>query len=345
MVNKIKHLLGLALFHSGLLFLLDFIFDKKNSGQIICYHSVSSNGYYHKKESPDEYLKANFERQIKFLNKQFKIASLKITTEELRNNKPLKPRTLGIIFDDGYRDNLTLAFPLLKKLNIPATFFITTGFIDNKLIPEFDKIAFIVRNTKKQKLRIEALGTSYLLETDQEKQAAILDIDTKTKELEAKKRSEIINSMSLTLEVLPEKEINDNLCMRREQIVKLNNDLTQIGSHGHTHKKLTKMPLQQAREEITISKIKLEEIIKEPIILFSYPFGEYNKDIQNILIETGYVCGIGKDKGRNFGKNDLLQLRRFFIDSDTTIYDLYCLLSKTIQSLEGFLSSLERKIF
>lgn len=59
--------------------------------------------------------------------------------EELENNSftPLrrrnKRRFVCITFDDGYRDNYTLAYPMLKRLNVPFSVYVTTGFIDNKL--------------------------------------------------------------------------------------------------------------------------------------------------------------------------------------------------------------------
>lgn len=42
-------------------------------------------------------------------------------------------RFVCVTFDDGYRDNYTLAYPLLKRLGVPFTVYVTTGFIDNRL--------------------------------------------------------------------------------------------------------------------------------------------------------------------------------------------------------------------
>jgi peptidoglycan/xylan/chitin deacetylase (PgdA/CDA1 family) len=47
--------------------------------------------------------------------------------------------TLSITFDDGYRDNAEVAAPVLRKHNLPATFFVTTGFIDSTLVPFWDE--------------------------------------------------------------------------------------------------------------------------------------------------------------------------------------------------------------
>lgn len=44
-----------------------------------------------------------------------------------------KKKFVCITLDDGYRDNYTLAYPMLKRLNVPFTVYVTTGFIDNRL--------------------------------------------------------------------------------------------------------------------------------------------------------------------------------------------------------------------
>jgi peptidoglycan/xylan/chitin deacetylase (PgdA/CDA1 family) len=48
-------------------------------------------------------------------------------------------RELAITFDDGYADNVELAMPILKKLGLPATFFVSTSFIDTKFVPWWDR--------------------------------------------------------------------------------------------------------------------------------------------------------------------------------------------------------------
>jgi peptidoglycan/xylan/chitin deacetylase (PgdA/CDA1 family) len=61
-----------------------------------------------------------------------------------------------ITFDDGYLDNYEVAFPILKAEGVPATFFITTGFVDRPQVPWWDEIAWMVRTSRKD--RVELAG-------------------------------------------------------------------------------------------------------------------------------------------------------------------------------------------
>ena len=56
-------------------------------------------------------------------------------------------RYILITFDDGYRDNYEVAFPIVTSERVPATFFVTTGFMDFPRVPWWDEIAWMVRTS------------------------------------------------------------------------------------------------------------------------------------------------------------------------------------------------------
>lgn len=67
----------------------------------------------------------NFERQMRFLKAhKFNVLPLEVLADAIREKKRIPIRTLAITFDDGYKDNYTYAFPILKKYNLAATIFI-----------------------------------------------------------------------------------------------------------------------------------------------------------------------------------------------------------------------------
>jgi peptidoglycan/xylan/chitin deacetylase (PgdA/CDA1 family) len=78
-----------------------------------------------------------FEALCKFFHQHFRVVSLSALLASRRANKEVRG-TLAITFDDGYRDNFEIAAPILLKLNLPATFFVTTGFIGTQIVPHWD---------------------------------------------------------------------------------------------------------------------------------------------------------------------------------------------------------------
>jgi len=75
----------------------------------------------------------NFGRQMAYIkDKGYNVISLDELADGIKNNRKFKHRTVVITIDDGYRDNFTYAYPILRKYNFPATIFIIANFIDNK---------------------------------------------------------------------------------------------------------------------------------------------------------------------------------------------------------------------
>lgn len=66
-----------------------------------------------------------FEKQMSFLKRhQYNVVRLEAVRDYILGNKKIPGRTIALTFDDGYKDNYTYAFPILKKYNFPATVFI-----------------------------------------------------------------------------------------------------------------------------------------------------------------------------------------------------------------------------
>src|SRR5438270_6415577 len=69
-----------------------------------------------------------FEQQVRYLKTKYRVASLAEAQDFIERPSNQLPQVL-ITFDDGYLDNFELAFPILRKHGVPATFFLPTSFI------------------------------------------------------------------------------------------------------------------------------------------------------------------------------------------------------------------------
>lgn len=81
---------------------------------------------------------AKFERFCSFFKTHFDVVPLSEQVAAMRVGKP-SGGTLSITFDDGYRDNAQVAAPILRSLGLPATFFVTSGFLQSESVPFWDK--------------------------------------------------------------------------------------------------------------------------------------------------------------------------------------------------------------
>jgi len=84
----------------------------------------------------------------------------------------------------------------------------------------------------------------------------------------------------------------------------------QIGAHTLTHPFLTRVSIREAREEIIAGKKKLEDLFGVPVQHFSYPYGDRNQTIRDIVREAGYITACTTEFGVNTAETHPLELRR-----------------------------------
>ena len=72
-----------------------------------------------------------FEVQLRFVARHYRILPLSEVARAMRDGEELPPHTAAITFDDGYRNNYDVAWPVLRALDVPATIYLATGFLDS----------------------------------------------------------------------------------------------------------------------------------------------------------------------------------------------------------------------
>lgn len=100
---------------------------------IVAFHRVND-------ELPEDGLTCRSEKFTafcRFFRKHFRVVTLNEQIEACRQGRDMGG-TLSITFDDGYADNFLIAAPILAQMKIPATFFVTTGFIGSTIVPPWD---------------------------------------------------------------------------------------------------------------------------------------------------------------------------------------------------------------
>src|SRR5579859_5441981 len=94
-----------------------------------------------------------FDRQLSLLERWFTILEL----EDLlafRAGKLLPPNPVFVTFDDGYKDGLDVALPILQRHGVKATFFVATDYIDQRRLFWWDRIHVVVKSSRKESIEL-----------------------------------------------------------------------------------------------------------------------------------------------------------------------------------------------
>ena len=281
----------------------------QNRFYIISYHMIvdEPNGFY------PETSTRNFEKQIAHLVKNYKVLSLDEIVERVKTKRSLR-RCVAITFDDGFRDNYEIAYPILKKYNVPATIFLTTGYIDSGTAPWFIKFRYIFMKTKRTHLQLFYNGTtiSCHMHTRDEKSAASDKAMAYLKDCHDQDRLPLLDRLCEKLEVNDFQAL-DNLMLTWDQIKEMAENDISFGAHTVNHPVLSRIPLDKAEYEIVESKKRIEENIGKPVTSFAYPFGkksQYTPQIFSILQKLRFKCAVTTESKPNTHSVNLFELNR-----------------------------------
>lgn len=115
--------------NNNMLSIFQAIFGRVYTCKILLYHRIADV-----KDDPHLLTVSvrNFNDQIDWLSRNFQVIPLLKLVSQIKSNA-LNSKAVCITFDDGYADNFYNALPILKKYEVPATIFVTSGMIGKKI--------------------------------------------------------------------------------------------------------------------------------------------------------------------------------------------------------------------
>ena len=217
---------------------------------------------------------------------------------------PVDRPSLVLTIDDGYADNFELLVPALASLGIPATFFVTTSFIDEGRPPWPVEIAAILRSAATKELNWPERCP---IGSDREKKQAAARIKRLWRPLPATERNQKLDELRLHVGA---KRVVTPRPMTWEQIRAMKNAGHTIASHTHWHGILTDLPDEEVRLELSSSKARLEKELNSPCEFFAYPNGDADARTVQLVAACGYVGAFTQVPGiSQRGENALLRPR------------------------------------
>jgi peptidoglycan/xylan/chitin deacetylase (PgdA/CDA1 family) len=283
-------------------------------GVILLYHRVGDGG-------PDPWglnvTTASFAEQMQVLRREAQPVSLGRLLEALGHPRPLRP-LVAVTFDDGYAETLRAARVVLERHDIPATAFLTSGYIGGDREYWWDALERAVleprRLPERLVLRSGAARREWRLAGGE------------------RGRRRLLASLHGWLRPLPDRDrraLMDELCgwagvstrprssrrpLSEEEVHRLaSGGPIEVGAHTETHPTLAWFSALDQRAEIEGGKKRLEEIVDRPVTQFAYPHGgpsDYTRVSQMLVREAGFAVACAAFAGGIWPGGDLFALPR-----------------------------------
>lgn len=296
-----KNLLSNILYHSKM---LDFINMTTCNRLIVCNYHRLYDGQLQTDFDDGVFAHSvkHFEKHLLWLSRNSKILTENEFLEILTGDKKIAKLCSVITFDDGYIDNYLLAYPILKRLGIPAMFFIPSSPIISRQLGWWDIIAYFIKKSKKNSIFYDQELVSL-----EKKDVAIRLFQKIMKSKPHVETSGLLLKLSEACDVcLPEINTQSKELMTWNQIQEVAQNGIDIGSHTHSHRVLCTITTDEQREEMNTSKLIIEKNIGRKIRTIAYPVGNYQhftSQTMSLASECGYEAAFSFNTGVNYSNN------------------------------------------
>lgn len=250
---------------------------------VLNYHSVPAPEDAPWIDPSNAMVPAVFERQVRFLAEHRRVVSMSDLIGALERSEPVRPGTVVITFDDGYRDMLTVIAPILARYNLPAALYLPTGYVTRGAPQWIDRLftAFSRRTRpidalsglRSQGLVSEAeayrrLAALLMPASPAERESLLSEVEERLAPADAPPR------LTLTW---------DEVRLLRERYPNI-----EIGAHTVEHTDLSSCPPASAEWEVTQSAADIERELGERPRHLSFPYSRSSPAARAAVIAAGY---------------------------------------------------------
>lgn len=314
-----KLLVGSILHYSGLLDLY-LRLTHRHHGVVLLYHRVLSAPEAAQSYSSKGIIVTpeTFERHLRFLRRRFTLVNPAEFQAWWRGDRRFSRPPCLISFDDGWKDNLENALPILRDQQVPALIFLPSGYIGGDRVFWQEQLSHL----------LDVLGANASLKTHptviQHRLDAVFIEDRSARAEQARETARqfkdrtpdqiqtivenvtaMLRSTSSSVRRVP---IDDYLSWADVQTM-LASDI-HFGSHTVSHRMLTRLTASAVRDELSRSKQQLEQTLARPVRLLAYPNGDHDSQTAELARQAGYELAFTTIPGWVKPGDDSLRLPR-----------------------------------
>ncbi|HWS14823.1 MAG TPA: polysaccharide deacetylase family protein [Candidatus Methylomirabilis sp.] len=264
------------------------------------------------------------------LRKRFHLLSLADFRRHLQDRNPFPANSCLVTIDDGWKDNYTYAYPVMKRYEIPAVIFLSVGHIgtrqrfwQERIISGLHRIREDSRMDPDISARNRNLSEGIKIEElialpEGKFRMEVREQIRSLKKFPLSRIEPIVHAIEACAGMTGPPSIEGDSFLSWEEIEKMSRGGIDFGSHGLTHEILTNIAADEVRKEALESRRIIEERIQKSVYAFSYPNGDNDPVVRKCIGECGYEIGFGTCRGFAGPDDDPLSLKRVNVHDDMT---------------------------
>jgi peptidoglycan/xylan/chitin deacetylase (PgdA/CDA1 family) len=307
----------------------------KDRALILMYHRVSPRGQGVPDYSPNgmTVTPAEFEMQMRFLRRHYDVVPLSRIVAAVRSEQTFSPNMCAVTFDDGWHDIYEYAFPILKRYSIPATIYLTTGFVNGAqwFWEERSKylLALVHQVAQHKKCAKQAVESArvelkkYALDDLLEVHANLLPSyllqqGREIKKWDVDRRGELMRTLEqLTIRIAPDAP---RPFMNWSEVQEMSRHSIDFGNHTITHPVLPDLPANETIIELSGATTQIHDRLGQAPINFAYPYGKFNELVRRQVQREGLSSASTTRLGLVKRDSDPYALNRINMCSDVSGY-------------------------
>ncbi len=296
--------------------------------------------------------KETFEECMKYITQSCSVISMDFLSQNIDKWENISDDSYVITFDDGWIDFHDTAYPILSRLKIPATVYLTTGFVSSRCSYWQERLYNLLTPIlANKKMFLEKDNIIFVPEINLKLKGLISKSDGKPvifkfiDYLKGFTQDIISNTISELEESLKEHSIiigedRDRLFVNWDEVNNFNHPDITFGSHTITHPILTNEQTDVIEDEICRSKEIMEKETGREAIHFCYPNGNYNDSVKKIA-SGSYKSACTTNAGFVSKNSDIYALNRIGINEEM-VTDWSGNFSKYVFTLSLFLETIRK---
>ncbi len=259
-----------------------------------------------------------FERQLAFLKAHHSVVPLAEVVRAMTTGAPLPRRAAVITIDDGYQSVYRVAYPVLKRLGLPASVYLATAFVDERQFLWTDRVEYAVNHASAGDLAV-TIGANAVRLTLNSRESRIAADRTLRSRIKALPQASLDRAVD-DVERAAGGSVADAASAIHEPMLwseaaeMQKSGLITFGSHTHSHVILSRCDAAHTARELKQSKAIIETRLGVPCEEFCYPNGrrgDFTAATGALVRDAGFHSALTTVYGRNSRGANPFELRRY----------------------------------